>query len=37
MPPHGRVAFAVNNAEGVYAYFRERENGTIPARTFVCE
>ena len=31
MPPCGRVAFAVEKAEEVYACFRERENRTIPA------
>lgn len=31
MPPYRGVALAVENAEGMYAYFRGRADGTIPA------
>jgi cytochrome c55X len=37
MPPYGGVALAVENADGMYAYFRGRANGTIPAGALVRE
>ena len=37
MPPYSSVALAVENAEGMYAYFRGRANGTIPAGTLTRE
>jgi len=37
MPPYGSVALAVENAEGMYAYFRGRESGTLPSGTLVRE
>jgi cytochrome c55X len=37
MPPYRGVPLAVENADGMYAYFRGRANGTIPAGTLVRE
>ena len=31
MPPYASVALAANNVEGMYAYFRGRADGSIPA------
>ena len=37
MPPYRSVALAVENADGMYAYFRGRASGAIPAGTLVRE
>ena len=37
MPPYRGITLAVENADGMYAYFRGRADGTIPAGTLVRE
>jgi len=37
MPPYRGITLAVENADGMYAYFRGRADGTVPAGTLVRE
>ncbi|HKC44923.1 MAG TPA: cytochrome c [Burkholderiales bacterium] len=37
MPPYRSITLAVENADGMYAYFRGRADGTVPAGTLVRE
>ena len=37
MPPYRGITLAVENADGMYAYFRGRADGTLPAGTLVRE